>query len=244
MTIKTQDKDQNEIYLATGSGTGTNLDPFYPALSDGAATDAKLDDLKTLTGAVNESAPGTDTASSGLNGRLQRIAQRLTSLIDSFTNGTNKIKLWDGTNNAQIDAYSSSTLSTDKALKTSTVMHGLSTAGGGIYVDVKVTPSGALAVDATLVATGLTPALTSVGDTATSTTVLASNSSRKGAVIVNDSTAILYLKLGATASATSYTFKMQPDDTVIINSQNLYTGIIDGIWASDAGGNARVTELT
>jgi hypothetical protein len=35
----------------------------------------------TLTGAVNETAPGTDTASSGLNGRLQRIAQRLTDLI-------------------------------------------------------------------------------------------------------------------------------------------------------------------
>lgn len=32
-------------------------------------------------GAVNETAPGTDTASSGLNGRLQRIAQRLTTLI-------------------------------------------------------------------------------------------------------------------------------------------------------------------
>lgn len=35
----------------------------------------------TLTGAVTEAAPATDTASSGLNGRLQRIAQRLTSLI-------------------------------------------------------------------------------------------------------------------------------------------------------------------
>jgi len=34
-----------------------------------------------ILGAVNESAPGTDTASSGLNGRLQRIAQRITSLI-------------------------------------------------------------------------------------------------------------------------------------------------------------------
>jgi hypothetical protein len=34
-----------------------------------------------LIGAVTETAPGTDTASSGLNGRLQRIAQRLTSLI-------------------------------------------------------------------------------------------------------------------------------------------------------------------
>lgn len=35
----------------------------------------------TLLGAVNETAPANDTASSGLNGRLQRIAQRLTSLI-------------------------------------------------------------------------------------------------------------------------------------------------------------------
>jgi hypothetical protein len=35
----------------------------------------------TRVGDVEESAPGTDTASSGLNGRLQRIAQRLTSLI-------------------------------------------------------------------------------------------------------------------------------------------------------------------
>lgn len=34
-----------------------------------------------LTGAVNETAPASDTASSGLNGRLQRIAQRLTTLI-------------------------------------------------------------------------------------------------------------------------------------------------------------------
>jgi hypothetical protein len=34
-----------------------------------------------LSGAVNETAPASDTASSGLNGRLQRVAQRLTSLI-------------------------------------------------------------------------------------------------------------------------------------------------------------------
>jgi hypothetical protein len=37
--------------------------------------------LRTLTGALGETAPASDTASSGLNGRLQRIAQRLTSLI-------------------------------------------------------------------------------------------------------------------------------------------------------------------
>ncbi len=42
------------------------------------ATEATLD---ARTGALTETAPATDTASSGVNGRLQRIAQRLTSLI-------------------------------------------------------------------------------------------------------------------------------------------------------------------
>lgn len=37
-----------------------------------------------IIGAVTETAPASDTASSGLNGRLQRIAQRLTSLIGLF----------------------------------------------------------------------------------------------------------------------------------------------------------------
>lgn len=45
------------------------------------ATEATLAAAATLYGAVTETAPASDTASSGLNGRLQRIAQRLTSLI-------------------------------------------------------------------------------------------------------------------------------------------------------------------
>lgn len=45
------------------------------------ATNTYVDGLETLTGAVTETAPASDTASSGVNGRLQRIAQRVTSLI-------------------------------------------------------------------------------------------------------------------------------------------------------------------
>lgn len=51
------------------------------ALPSGAATSANQSSTLTLIGAVTETAPTNDTASSGLNGRLQRIAQRLTSLI-------------------------------------------------------------------------------------------------------------------------------------------------------------------
>lgn len=62
-------------------------------LPSGAATETTLDTrlsettFDAKTGAVDETAPASDTASSGLNGRLQRIAQRLTSLIAVFAIG-------------------------------------------------------------------------------------------------------------------------------------------------------------
>lgn len=86
-----------------------------------------------------------------------------------------------------------------------------------------------------------TSALTNVAASASNVTVLALNAQRRGATIYNDSTVVLYLKLGATASATSFTVKMQPDGYFEVPAG--YTGIIDGIWAS-ATGNARVTEIS
>jgi hypothetical protein len=93
-----------------------------------------------------------------------------------------------------------------------------------------VTPGGA--------ATGTT---TSVGDSATSVTLLSANANRRGASIFNDSSAILYVKLGATASVTSFVARLVQYATYEVLRD--YTGIIDGIWASDAGGNARITEI-
>jgi len=52
-----------------------------PVTVSGVATATNQTAQSTLFGAVTETAPASDTASSGLNGRLQRIAQRLTSLI-------------------------------------------------------------------------------------------------------------------------------------------------------------------
>jgi hypothetical protein len=48
------------------------------------ATEAAQNVQNTRIGDVSETAPNTDTAPSGLNGRLQRIAQHLTSLIALF----------------------------------------------------------------------------------------------------------------------------------------------------------------
>lgn len=59
------------VFLANalGAGTAATANRVVTATDD------------TIHGALTETAPTTDIASSGLNGRLQRIAQRLTSLI-------------------------------------------------------------------------------------------------------------------------------------------------------------------
>lgn len=53
----------------------------------GSLSIAQSTEGKAAIGALTETAPGTDTASSGLNGRMQRIAQRITSLIAQLPSG-------------------------------------------------------------------------------------------------------------------------------------------------------------
>lgn len=93
-----------------------------------------------------------------------------------------------------------------------------------------------------------TPTLTNVAGSGSSVTLLALNTNRLGGVIVNDSTSILYVKYGSTASTTSYTYFLSGSVSGVPSTLELpafprYTGIITGIWAS-ATGNARCTELT
>ena len=86
-----------------------------------------------------------------------------------------------------------------------------------------------------------TATLSNVSSSATNVTVLAANTARLGASVVNDSTQVLYLKMGTTASTTSYTVKLAAGAYYEVPFG--YTGILDGLWAS-ANGSARVTELT
>jgi hypothetical protein len=83
-----------------------------------------------------------------------------------------------------------------------------------------------------------------VADNSSSVTILASNASRLGATILNDSSAALYLRLGSSAATTTnYTVRITQYGYYEVPFR--YTGAITGIWASDPGdGAARVTELT
>lgn len=88
-----------------------------------------------------------------------------------------------------------------------------------------------------------TAAVTQVGDSASSVQLLAAAPTRLGASFFNDSSAIAYLKCGQTASTASYTVKMAAGGYYELPSP-VYTGRIDCIWASDAGGVMAITELT
>lgn len=118
------------------------------------------------------------------------------------------------------------------------------TAGGGLKAGlVDSLPAGTNLIGKIGSDTTSATALTNVSASASNVTVLAANADRKRMVIVNDSTATLYLKFGTTASATSYTYVLFSGDTYESPSNPIYTGRIDGIWSA-ANGAARVTEFT
>lgn len=83
--------------------------------------------------------------------------------------------------------------------------------------------------------------VTSVNASTSNQTLLASNASRVGAIIFNDSTANLFLKFGITASTTSF--------TVLVGGKGYYeipfsyTGQLDAVWSTNVGA-ARITELS
>ena len=128
-----------------------------------------------------------------------------------------------------------------------------STQGGFLRVDptssqslgplkVVLDSGSASAVTATTTETRpATATLTNVASSASSVTLLASNTAARVRTCFNDSTANLFLKFGATASTSSFTVKIAAGGYYEF-PQPLYSGIVDGIWDA-ANGNARLTEV-
>lgn len=89
------------------------------------------------------------------------------------TNGSQKSQLVDAAGDiADVVPLSTQVVGTDKGIVANAVIHGLNTAGGGTYVDVKVNPSGTLTVDASG-STGLTGTVTANAGTNLNTSALA-----------------------------------------------------------------------
>jgi hypothetical protein len=98
------DNPQTEVEISSVSGSPTDIRNITGTVSlpTGAATESTLSAQNTLIGAVTETAPANDTASSGLNGRLQRIAQRLTSIFTTQTDGSQQSKIRGNTDGTLI----------------------------------------------------------------------------------------------------------------------------------------------
>jgi hypothetical protein len=108
-----------------------------------------------------------------------------------------------------------------------------------------VTVTGTVTANLGTPVTATTALETGVAASATSGTVLASNASRKGCLITNSPTSsTLYLRFSssaATIASGGYSVVLTPGQTYEMGP-NVYSGQINGIWAS-ATGFANVTEF-
>ena len=109
--------------------------------------------------------------------------------------------------------------------------------GGGVAVAV-VNPDGSPIAGG---AGGSTSTTTQVGDSTTVVTLKAANSSLIKLVVVNTSSAVLYVKEGSTATASDWSYRLEQYDTAIIDD---YDGIVTGLWSADSGGDCKVTETS
>lgn len=111
------------------------------------------------------------------------------------------------------------------------------TSANGDYSSIAADANGALFVRER---PSLTPTVSRVTSVATTTTLLAANAARRLATIFNESTSVLFVKFGATASATSYTVQVSAGGYYEV--PGFYSGAIDGIWSA-ANGAAQITEV-
>lgn len=152
-----------------------------PAAITGFLTEADFD---TKAGALLEAAPASDTASSGLNGRLQRIAQRITSLIallpTALSNGFFQVSLKESIALTVSGTVTASGPLTDTQLRASAVP----VSGPLTDTQVRATP---LPVSGTVAVTNLDVALSTrlkPADTLTGVTTVATLTSITNPVAV------------------------------------------------------------
>lgn len=239
LTVKTE--LTQPLTLTELQGITVNVSEQSPLDLSGLAKESMQDTSNLRLGETTEIAPTTDTASSGLNGRLQRIAQRLTSLIGLFPaslgvkTAANSLAVALATDGVAAD-ISGKIGEVQTSPTANTVLDRLKTIATLLSGTIRNSP---------VVAS--TSTLTNVASSATSVTLLSANTNRKTVIIINDSTATLYLKFDASAaSITSYSLFLPPITNNIPSfttfSGSDYAGEIRGIWSS-ANGFARITEV-
>jgi hypothetical protein len=241
------------LTIAAGDNNIGNVD-LASAIPAGSALIGKVGIDQTTPGTTNKVSLGTDIVTvktdQTTHGTTDKVASDLTLIKGTATSVGN------GTAN---DGCQRVTIASDNTafsiIALGNIAHDSADSGNPIKIGgrASTTPVTAVAandrVDAFFDVQGrqvvtqkaLTATLSNVNASDSSVTLLAANTARLGATIVNDSTVTLYVKFGATASTTSYTVKLLAGAYYEVPFG--YYGIIDGISAS-ATGVIRITEIT
>ena len=182
---------------------------------------------------IDQTTPGTTNLVALAANQSVNVAQinGVTTLMGNGATGTGSIRVTIADNNSAIPTVTTVTT-------VSTVTNVSQFGGVAIGLNANTVGTGTLR---TVLGTGATGTTAAVADSATSVTLLAASTSRLGAIFFNDSTQILYLKFGATASTTSFAVKIQAQGYYELPGPHIYNGIVDGIWAANASGNCLVT---
>lgn len=89
-----------------------------------------------------------------------------------------------------------------------------------------------------------TGTLSQLAVSASSQTLLASNASRKGWSVQNDTNKTIYIATGATATTAAYTVRLAANSFYESLDARVYTGVLSCIGAASVSGNATVTEYS
>lgn len=122
--------------------------------------------------------------------------------------------------------------------------NGGAVAGGTSTNPIRTDPTGTTTQPTSIPAIVITATVSSVNDTASSTQLLASNAVRKGYKLFNASTVTAYVKEGTTATTSDYSYQILAGGYYEFCGIGVYTGRIDCIWASDASGAMKITEVS
>lgn len=160
--VRLQDGDGNKITSTSGAINVSGSFAEEAVAADGGSLPAKVKVIGGFDGTdvqaiQTDSAGGIEVGGNTLsaisynNTVIANIDMSLTSVSIGQQSGAQKTQLVDAAGEvADVKQLSVNLVAGDKGLVTNTIIHGETTGGGGGYVDVKVTPSGALTTDSTL----------------------------------------------------------------------------------------------
>lgn len=194
--------DQSPVPITDGSGA---LNVIVDSGTLTAVT--SITNPVTVTGTVTATPTGTQAVSTAFEDAVGTPVPATAAVVA----GT------DGTNSRTLHTDTSGDLQVDVLTMPTTTVTGTITAVTSITNPVTITSN----ANATAIDTGTCTNVTA------SATILASNAARKVAIILNNGTAAVHVKLGATATTANP--PLAPGQSLTIEGTVVYTGVIDVI---------------